>query len=829
MKIGERFIVIVVLCLLLVFSTTIGAVEKTNTSTNENNDTLCDCNKIITDTYVKSCTCTLLNGKYAVMNERTPEPKTNYDFYENPAPSPSYYNDIPSQFSWKDYGGDWTTPAKDQGNCGSCWAFSGISTMEAAINIASGYPDTDIDLSEQYILSCLPYGGSCSGGWTDDCFESIISTDPTIGNGINGVCLESCMPYQANDWLPCDDKCPDWDVYSAPPEETDILWQMESWGANHNLENDDPNDRDIVKGYIMDYGPLSASMYATSAFSSYWDTHHNPDDWYYEEDYPYTNHAVLLLGWKDDASVTNGGYWILKNSWGTSWGYDGFFNVAYGGLKIGEIVRWCITPEWGEEEQGPGPIPPVYNVFAGFSYGPSYPRPGDTVQFNDESQGFVTLWEWDFNSDGVVDSNKRNPTWVFSEEGDYSVTLTVWSQSGLHSNITLITGVKEIWPPVAVTVPIEFAGKEITIQFEGRYSYDVDGHIVSYFWDFDDNGETSSFYNPKHTFSTKDKIYNVALTVTDDEGASSTKICPVKIDYTVPPETVLYIQGCDNLNIWFQDKVKVELFAEDWTNVAITMYKINDGEWQQYKSPFNIQDEGINTVYYYSTDGYGNVEDTKTQDIKIDKTPPTINFTLDGEQSDGWFITPITVTLSGSDEFSDVEKIVYEWDSAWYEYSEPFTVLNDKGGVYYLQVIVIDLAGNDIMNRIPIGLNPPPNEPEITGQSSRCQPGVEYEYSFVSTDFYLGDILTYYVDWGDGTVDEWTKSAPSGEEITAYHIWNEQKEYTIKSKAKDDLGAESDWGTLHISMPKNKMLSIFYNFLEKHPILYDLLRYCFLN
>ncbi len=381
MKISERFFIIVGLCMLLILSTTIGAVEKKYTINDKSDNSSCGC--VDLEINKKTCTCTLLNGKYAVMNERTPEPKTDYDFYKEPTPSPSYYSDLPSQFSWKDYGGDWTTPAKDQGSCGSCWAFSAMSTMEAAINIASGYPDTDIDLSEQYILSCLPYGGSCNGGWTDDCFESILSESPSIGNGINGVPLETCMPYQANDWLPCDEKCENWNTYSVPPDENDILWQMESWGANHNLENDDPNDIDIVKGYIMDYGPISASMYATSAWSSYWNSHHNPDDWYFEEDYYSTNHAVLLLGWKDDSSVTGGGYWILKNSWGPDFGYNGFFNAAYGGQKIGEIVRWCITPEWPEEEQGPGPVSPAENVFADFEYSPIYPHLGDEIEFQD--------------------------------------------------------------------------------------------------------------------------------------------------------------------------------------------------------------------------------------------------------------------------------------------------------------------------------------------------------------------------------------------------------------------------------------------------------------
>ena len=66
----------------------------------------------------------------------TDKPKTNYDIYAEPQPTASF-NDLPSQFTWYNFGGDWTTPARDQGSCGSCWAFSALSIVEASINIAS--------------------------------------------------------------------------------------------------------------------------------------------------------------------------------------------------------------------------------------------------------------------------------------------------------------------------------------------------------------------------------------------------------------------------------------------------------------------------------------------------------------------------------------------------------------------------------------------------------------------------------------------------------------------------------------------------------------------
>ena len=94
----------------------------------------------------------------------------------NPTP-PMSFDDLPSQYSWLDYGGDWTTPAKDQGNCGSCWAFGALGALEAAINIAKGDPTFDRDLSEQYIMACLNVGG-CGGGWMSEAIYYIKDSGP---------------------------------------------------------------------------------------------------------------------------------------------------------------------------------------------------------------------------------------------------------------------------------------------------------------------------------------------------------------------------------------------------------------------------------------------------------------------------------------------------------------------------------------------------------------------------------------------------------------------------------------------------------------------------
>ena len=97
--------------------------------------------------------------------------------------------------------------------------------------------------------------------------------------------------------------------------------------------------------------------------------------------------------------------------------------------------------------------------------------------------------------------------------------------------------------------------------------------------------------------------------------------------------------------------------------------------------------------------------------------------------------------------------------------------------------------------------NIPPTKPTITGPTSGS-PGDIINYSFKSTDP-EGEQVYYWIEWGDGTVEEWLGPYKSGMEIFVSHSWAEKGTYTVKAKAKDIWDAESDWGYLDVTMPKN--------------------------
>ncbi len=217
---------------------------------------------------------------------------------------PDPRRDLPASFDWRDYNG--CTPIRSQGGCGSCWAFAAIGTIESAILINDGI---STDLSEQWLVSCTG-AGSCSGGWHTAAYGFLCCQanwqDPC---GDCGPVLESDFPYVAWD-APCD--CP----YPHP-------YRVDDWAR---IGSGIP-PADDIKQAILDYGPVSATVAVDSAFQAYdggvfnacWDGQ--------------VNHAIVLVGWDDNQGPE--GVWILRNSWGTNWGEDGYMRILYGCSRVG--------------------------------------------------------------------------------------------------------------------------------------------------------------------------------------------------------------------------------------------------------------------------------------------------------------------------------------------------------------------------------------------------------------------------------------------------------------------------------------------------------------
>jgi len=118
-----------------------------------------------------------------------------------------------------------------------------------------------------------------------------------------------------------------------------------------------------------------------------------------------------------------------------------------------------------------------------------------------------------------------------------------------------------------------------------------------------------------------------------------------------------------------------------------------------------------------------------------------------------------------------------------------------------------------------ITIYPPPSKPNISGIVNGKK-GVEYNYTLISNDSDGKDVY-YYIDWGDGQVEDWVGPYSSGKEINFSYSWSKQGTYEIKAKSKNIYNLESDWACLEVTMPKNQNMQ--FGWLERFPILQKIL------
>ncbi|MEC0275443.1 bifunctional metallophosphatase/5'-nucleotidase [Peribacillus frigoritolerans] len=129
------------------------------------------------------------------------------------------------------------------------------------------------------------------------------------------------------------------------------------------------------------------------------------------------------------------------------------------------------------------------------------------------------------------------------------------------------------------------------------------------------------------------------------------------------PTTTATLVGTTGNNGWYTSNVTVKLNAsDDESGVNKTQYRVNKGEWKDYTDPITLSTEGNNTFEYQSEDKFGNVEDTQTMDISIDKTAPVLKVTIDKPllSHPNHKLVNIKVTLDSSDSISRIDSILLE-------------------------------------------------------------------------------------------------------------------------------------------------------------------------
>jgi len=200
---------------------------------------------------------------------------------------------LPTSIDWREKGA--VTAVKDQKQCGSCWAFSTTGSLEGQHFRKTGKL---VSLSEQNLMDCsLKYGNNgCEGGLMDNAFKYIKEN--------HGIDTESSYPYEAKD-----------DTCRYKPKQS---------GATDKGFVDIPEgDEKKLQAALATVGPVSVAIDASQETFRFYTS-----GVYYEKKCSSTelDHGVLAVGYGTDSKGRD--YWIVKNSWGPSWGDEGYIKMA---------------------------------------------------------------------------------------------------------------------------------------------------------------------------------------------------------------------------------------------------------------------------------------------------------------------------------------------------------------------------------------------------------------------------------------------------------------------------------------------------------------------
>ncbi|XP_007954672.1 dipeptidyl peptidase 1 [Orycteropus afer afer] len=229
---------------------------------------------------------------------------------------------LPKSWDWRNvHDMNFVSPVRNQASCGSCYSFASVGMLEARIRILTNNSQTPI-LSPQEVVSCSQYAQGCEGG-----FPYLIAGKYAQDFGL---VEEACFPYKADD-SPCRVKEDCLRYYTS-----DYHYVGGFYGGCNEA---------LMKLELVNHGPMAVSFEVYSDFLHYYKGiyHHTGlrDPF---SPFELTNHAVLLVGYGTD-SASGLDYWIVKNSWGTSWGEDGYFRIRRGTDECGiESIAMAATP-----------------------------------------------------------------------------------------------------------------------------------------------------------------------------------------------------------------------------------------------------------------------------------------------------------------------------------------------------------------------------------------------------------------------------------------------------------------------------------------------------
>jgi cathepsin H len=242
--------------------------------------------------------------EYYKMNKNTIREEQHCSATQGPVKDQSQVS-IPSEWDWRDHDG--VSPVKNQGSCGSCWTFSTVGALEAheLLKYKSFTP-----LSEQQLVDCAGDfdNHGCEGGLPSHAFEYI-----TVQS--HGISTETAYPYVAKD-----------EACTVNPS----TYALNVVGGSVNITE---GDEVALAEALYTNGPVSVAFEVVDGFRDYKTGVYTSD--VCKNSTQDVNHAVLAVGYGTEDGTP---YWLVKNSWGTDWGDEGYFKIERGVNMCGIAV-----------------------------------------------------------------------------------------------------------------------------------------------------------------------------------------------------------------------------------------------------------------------------------------------------------------------------------------------------------------------------------------------------------------------------------------------------------------------------------------------------------
>jgi C1A family cysteine protease len=598
--------------------------------------------KAITTSELKDSSLSLnlnLDSKTIVYNQ------TNFNYWDWRTP-PNSTKWGSANYTYFDINNGFITSIKDQGSCGSCWAFSSIAGIEAKYEINKNESRLNPDLSEQYFVSCdfSSYLGEsqagCGGGWMDIALkyakESGITDNSCLPYADLSGCSTSCSgcTYTVGENcsnLLCNQKCSDastrmWNI-------TDYTTTYQGGATILQLTNNE------TKQYLIENGPMVTGIYM--------ETSNDPGTGIYRctDDAHISNHGVLLVGYNDTGSDSTS-YWIFKNSWGTSWGMSGYFKVGFNECNV--------TSEFEFPSVVNSPTNYAPSIIITSPTNTTYYQIDTTFNFTVKTKNSTTA-TCDLKLNGII--NQTNTSVTNNTETIFSLNLSSGSNNYSiicwENNLGIINESSNIQFSVVLDVVAPFINFSIPTTQEGSYNIsniwanvsvnDTGSNIDTlkiYIYDYDSGITINSSINKTINSQTAtvfvnftnvpDGSYILNVTVNDSLGnINSTQILNIIINKNSPVITINSpANNSWNNGIYFNVSVNEEsnCWAE-FNNTNITLEGKSGITESKYYEDLTIAESSNNNSYnvtYYCNDSLNNLNKSNIIFFGIDKTPPEI-------------------------------------------------------------------------------------------------------------------------------------------------------------------------------------------------------------